>query len=135
MNAAILPIDPAAEYDTAEKCRILELANVPDDPDCSIARARVAPGTTTRWHRLVGVAERYVILEGRGRAEIGGLSPREVGPGDVVLIPSGYPQRIANAGKTDLVFLAICTPRFLPECYVDVESANSRTQIQTRVEP
>lgn len=135
MNAAILPIDPAAEYDTAEMCRILELANIPDDPDCSIARARVAPGTTTRWHRLVGVAERYVIIEGRGRAEVGGLSPRAVGPGDVVLIPPGCPQRIANMGKADLVFLAICTPRFLPGCYMDVETADSRTQIQTRVEP
>ena len=135
MNAAILPIDPAAEYDTAEKCRVLELANVPDDPDCSIARARVAPGTTTRRHRLAGVAERYVILEGRGRAEIGGVAPREVGPGDVLLIPPGCPQRIANVGKTELVFLAVCTPRFRPECYVDVESADSRTQIQTRVEP
>ena len=135
MNAAILPIDPAAEYHTAEKCRILELANIPDDPDCSIARARVDPGITTRWHRLVDVAERYVILEGRGRAEIDGLPPREVGPGDLVLIPPGCPQRIANVGKTELVFLAVCTPRFRPECYVDAESAASRTQIQTRVEP
>ncbi|MGD9782677.1 MAG: cupin domain-containing protein [Kiritimatiellia bacterium] len=135
MNAAILPIDPAAEHDTAEKCRILELANVPDDPECSIARARVEPGATTQWHQLAGVAERYVILEGRGRAEIGGLSPREVGPGDVVLIPPGCPQRIANVGKSDLVFLAVCTPRFRAECYADDESADSRTQIQTRVEP
>ena len=119
MNPAIRPADPAAEYYFAEGCHVLELANLPDDPDCSIARARVAPGTTTRWHRLEGVAERYVLLAGRGRAEIGELPPRDVGPGDVVLIPPGCRQRIANAGAADLVFLAVCTPRFQPACYRD----------------
>ena len=121
MNATILHPDPGAEFATAENCRILELANTPDDPDCSVARARVAPGATTRLHRLAGTAERYVILEGRGRAEIGGLPPRDVGPGDVVLIPPGCPQRIANLGETDLVFIAICTPRFRPKSYEDVD--------------
>ena len=120
MHPAILSPDPAAEYSTAENCRILELANLPDDPDCSIARARVAPGATTRWHRLAGTAERYVILEGRGRAEIGDLPPRAVAPGDIVLIPPGCRQRIANTGNGDLVFLAICTPRFRPEAYANL---------------
>ena len=120
MHPAILSPDPASEYSTAENCRILELANTPDDPDCSIARARVAPGATTRWHRLAGTAERYVILEGRGRAEIGDLPPRAVAPGDMILIPPGCRQRIANTGTGDLVFLAICTPRFRPEAYADL---------------
>jgi mannose-6-phosphate isomerase-like protein (cupin superfamily) len=122
MNAAIRSPDPSAEFFTAEKCHILEISNLPDDPDCSIARARVEPGVTTRGHRLAGTAERYVILEGRGRAEIGDLPPREVGPGDIVLIPPGVRQRIANAGNRDLVFLAVCTPRFRPEAYEDMES-------------
>ncbi|MGD9613183.1 MAG: cupin domain-containing protein [Kiritimatiellia bacterium] len=122
MNPAIRPCDPAAEFPTAERCRVLELSNIPDDPDCSLARARVAPGVVTRWHRLAGVAERYVLLAGRGRVEIGDLPPREVGPGDVVLIPPGCRQRIANAGPDELVFLAVCTPRFQPACYADAES-------------
>jgi mannose-6-phosphate isomerase-like protein (cupin superfamily) len=121
MNPAIRPLDPRSEYFTDEQCHILELANLPDDPDCSIARARVEPGITTRRHRLRATAERYVILEGRGRAEIGDLPAREVGPGDVVLIPPDCPQRIANTGPTDLVFLAICTPRFRPACYQDID--------------
>jgi mannose-6-phosphate isomerase-like protein (cupin superfamily) len=58
-----------------------------------------------------------VILEGKGRAEVGDEQPREVGPGDVVLILPSCRQRIANIGDTDLVFLAICTPRFVPEAY------------------
>ena len=119
MNPAIRPLDPAAEFYTEERCHITELSNLPEDPDCSIARARVAAGATTRWHRLAGIAERYVLLEGRGRAEIGDLPPREVGPGAVVLIPPGCRQRIANVGTADLVFLAVCTPRFQPACYAE----------------
>jgi mannose-6-phosphate isomerase-like protein (cupin superfamily) len=120
MKAAIYPIPPGAEFYTPEKCHILELSNGPDDPDCSIARARVEPGVTTRGHRLAETAERYVVLEGRGRAEIGDLPPQDVGPGAVVLIPPGCRQRIANVGQTDLVFLAICTPRFRPANYEDI---------------
>jgi mannose-6-phosphate isomerase-like protein (cupin superfamily) len=105
------------EYPIPEGCLILELSNSPDDPTVSIARARVPPGVTTRWHRLRDTAERYVILEGKGRAEVGALPPQEVGPGDVVLIPPSCRQRIANIGTGDLVFLAICSPRFEPHAY------------------
>ena len=110
-----------SEYWFEEGCYITELANTPDDPDASIARARVLPGATTRWHRLRGTTERYVILEGRGRVEIGDEQPRDVGPGEVVVIAPMCRQRITNAGKTDLVFLAICTPRFRRENYEDVD--------------
>ena len=120
MNPAILAPDPAQTFTTEERCDILELSNTPDDPDCSIARASIAPGVTTRWHRLKETAERYVILEGRGRVEIGDLAPREVKAGDVVLIPAMCRQRIANAGERELVFLAICTPRFRQENYEDL---------------
>ncbi|HSF48711.1 MAG TPA: hypothetical protein VLA73_10145, partial [Burkholderiales bacterium] len=87
MNEAIKRIDLGAEFYTAEKCYIIELSNTPDDPEASIARARVAPGVTTRWHRVVGTTERYVIIEGNGRVEIGSLPPQGVSAGDVVLIP------------------------------------------------
>ena len=96
-------------------------ATITDDAQASIARARVEPGTTTRLHRLLGITERYLILAGRGRAEIGDLAPVEVGAGDVVVIPPGVAQRIANTGDEDLLFAAICTPRFLPECYQDLD--------------
>ena len=115
--------DPGAEVYTPENCWIIELSNSPDDPEASIARARVAPGVTTRWHRLVGTTERYVVLEGTGRVEAGSLSPQDVGVGDVVLIPPSCPQRIANLGPDHLVFLAVCTPRFRPEAYEDIDDA------------
>ena len=54
--------------------------------------------------------------------EIGSLSPRDVGIGDVVLIPPSCRQRITNLGEGDLIFLAICTPRFRPEVYEDIDN-------------
>ena len=123
MKEAIRPIDPDAEFHTDELCYINELSNTPDDPELSIARARVAPGVTTRWHRLAGTTERYVIIEGHGRVEVGRRTPHDVAPGDVVIIPPMCPQRITNLGPGDLVFLAICTPRFTQEAYEDIEHA------------
>jgi mannose-6-phosphate isomerase-like protein (cupin superfamily) len=109
------------EFYTAEGCYITELSNTPDDPAVSIARARVLPGVTTRWHRVRDTAERYLILEGNGRTEVGELPAKEVGPGDVVFIPPSWRQRIANTGAGDLVFLAICTPRFITAAYEELE--------------
>ena len=116
----ILKPDEAYETFIDEGCHILELSNTAHDPALSIARARVAPGVTTRLHRLADTAERYVILSGKGQAEIGGQPPVDVSSGDVVLIPPGCPQRIRNTGSEDLVFLAICTPRFTVSAYEDL---------------
>lgn len=114
--------DPATEYYTEERCHILELSNSSADEALSIARARVEPGVTTALHRVRGTAERYVILSGEGRVELGTDAPAAVGAGDVVLISPGVDQRISNTGDTDLVFLALCTPRFQPENYEHTES-------------
>ena len=107
---------------TPERCYITELANTPDDPAASIALARVPPGITTRWHRLAGTTERYVIIEGRGRVEVGDLAPRDVAAGDVVIIPALCRQRITNIGTQDLTFFAICTPRFEQKNYEELEN-------------
>ena len=110
------------EFFIPEGCYITELSNTVDDPEVSIARARVEPGVTTRWHRLRETMERYVILEGKGLVEVGSNPAREVAAGDVVLIPPLCRQRIANTGQGDLIFLAICTPRFVNEIYEDIEN-------------
>lgn len=122
MQPRVLPHHPAREYFFREGCFITELSNGPDDPAVSLARARVEPGRTTAWHALRDTVERYLILEGRGLVEVGDQPACPVGPGDVVLIPSGCRQRIANAGSADLVFLAVCSPRFSPENYLDLET-------------
>lgn len=81
----------------------------------------MAPGTTTRWHRLKGTVERYYIIAGKGLVEVGRLPPQEVSAGDIVLIPAMCRQRITNIGEEDLLFLAICTPRFTNAVYEDIE--------------
>ena len=122
MKATIKKTRAGDEYFFEEGCYILELSNSPADPDLSIARARVPTGVTTRWHCLHGIVERYLIQAGTGAMEIGDLSAQALAPGDVVIIPAGAGQRIRNTGTTDLVFLALCTPRFVPSAYEDLEA-------------
>ena len=101
----------------SEGCYITELSNSDADPALSIARARVEPGVTTAWHRLRDTTERYCILSGTGIVELGEQPPRSVAAGDVVIIAPQQWQRITNTGVDDLVFLAICTPRFEEKNY------------------
>lgn len=121
MKTVVKKPDLSTEFYTEEKCYIVELSNSADDPDLSIARARVEPGVTTRWHRLSNTGERYYILSGEGRVEIGDLPPQNVGPGDITIIPPQCRQRITNTGSEDLIFLALCTPRFSDDVYEDVD--------------
>lgn len=104
----------------AEGCYIRELSNTADDQAVSIAQARVEPGITTAWHRLKDTIERYVIISGTGLVDIGDAEPRTVNAGDVVHIAAMQRQRITNVGNNDLIFMAICTPRFLPENYQEL---------------
>jgi len=123
MKEAIKRQNLGNEFYIPEKCYITELSNTPDDPYASIARARVEPGVTTRWHRLTGTVERYYIINGRGRMEVGNQTPQEVTAGDIVLIPPMCRQRITNIGSEHLIFLAICTPRFSNDVYEDIEDS------------
>ncbi len=113
--------DQGAEFETDERCHIVEILNNGEDPDCSIAQARVEPGVTTCLHKLTGIIERYVILSGQGEVEIDGDHPVPVSRLDVVVIPDGVTQKITNTGSRDLVFLCICTPRFRQQAYHDLE--------------
>ncbi len=121
MHCKILNCDINKEFETSERCHILEISNDPDDDAVSIARARVEPGVTTAWHKLTGTIERYIIISGTGCVEVGDLEPTDVSAGDVVRIPADTRQRITNTGEEDLIFYAICSPRFVPECYVAME--------------
>ena len=122
IKASIKANATTPEYFFAEGCFITELSNSNDDPEVSIARARLEPGKTTRWHYLLATTERYVVLQGTGRVEVDELPAQCVSVGDVVLIPPKARQRISNTGMSDLVFLAICSPRFTQAAYVDIEA-------------
>ena len=121
MRAEILKSTAKTEFETPERCRILEVANDSGDEGVSIARATVRVGGATALHALSGVAERYLIVSGKGRVELGGQSSTDVFEGDVVRIPPGVSQRIANIGTVDLIFYCICTPRFRQDCYRALE--------------
>ena len=121
MRPAVLRHAPDTECFTEERCHITELSNSAADEQLSVALARVEPGVTTRWHRLRSTTERYVVVSGEGLVELGGMPPQSLAPNDVALIPPGCPQRITNTGDADLVFLALCTPRFQATAYEDAE--------------
>ncbi len=124
MKPVVLTYHEDDEYLTEELCYINELSNSHHDPAVSIAQARLEPGVTTRWHRLKHTTERYCILSGCGLVEIEGLAPTAVNSGDVVIIPPMCAQRVTNIGDDDLLFLAICSPRFEPHSYLDIEPDN-----------
>src|SRR5262249_23925964 len=93
-----------SEFFTPERCWIREDWNTPDDPTVSIARCRVEAGVQTRSHRLRGIDERYLVIDGVGELEIDSGPAVEVRPGDVVIIPAGMSQQIRNVGSHDLTF-------------------------------
>ncbi len=111
------------EYYFHEGCFIIECSNSEADPAVSIARARVEAGKTTRWHRLLNTVERYMVLSGTGIAETEYRPATTLCQGDILIIPAGHAQRIHNPGKNDLVFLAICSPRFESQNYQDAEES------------
>jgi len=106
---------------TPERCIILEVWNDPADTAGSIALARVEPGVTTQLHRLNGITERYLVVAGAGMVKVGDHLREPVLSGDVVVIPAGTPQQITNTGTEDLQFYCVCSPRFSPECYENLE--------------
>ena len=121
MGSPISRLSAHAEFFTSERCFISEICNTEENPELSIARARVEPGVTTAWHSVEGTIERYVIAEGRGRVWVGEALAEEVGPGDVVTIPAGVRQRISNLGNGYLIFYCVCTPRFEQKNYRALE--------------
>ena len=112
----------SAEFWTDERCYITELCNTPEAGDASLAIARVEPGITTQLHALTETTEVYVVIEGQGLMEVGGES-FPIAAGDQVVIPPGVSQRVTVTSDTDLRFYCLCTPRFKPGCYVNLEAS------------
>lgn len=110
------------EFWTEERCFITELHNADLSPDASLALARVPPGVETQLHSLTGVTEVYILRKGSGVIEVGGVQ-RRVAAGEQAVIAAGVAQRIRNDGADDLEFYCLCTPRFRPDCYVNLERA------------
>ena len=120
MEAKFFPTDESSEYYTEERCYIIEIMNK-EGIDFSIARARVKPGVTTALHAVNKTTEAYYILQGSGLVQSTNGFEKKVNPGDVMVFPPGIEQKITNLGIDDLIFLAICAPRFVPESYIHLE--------------
>ncbi len=114
----------AEEFFTGERCYITELLNDICNPDLSIARCRVEVGVVTQLHLLRGTRETYFIESGCGTMSDGAGDEFDVSEGDSIEIAADHPQQITNTGTSDLIFKVICRPRFLPECYVNLEKEN-----------
>ncbi len=119
----IITPDQTPEFYFQERCHIAELLNTADSLGVSIARARVEPGVSTVLHLVRSTGEVFYILSGQGEAEISGEVIGTMHPGDLLRIPADTHQRITNTGWEDLVFLAICSPRFEGERYEEVHQA------------
>ena len=121
LNATKLDGAARLEFWTEERCFITELMNSPDQPSASLALARVEPGITTQLHALDVLCETYTVRKGTGLVEINGQVHR-LNCGESLMIPPGASQRITNDGSGDLEFYCLCTPRFIANSYVNLES-------------
>lgn len=115
----------AERFYTQERCYISEYMNTPEAAQVSLAQACVSPGVTTQLHSLA-IEERYIIMQGQGLMELAEAEVFTVNVGDVVVIPAGVPQRIRNVLDEELKFLCVCTPRFQPEHYTVLETAQTQ---------
>lgn len=115
-----VPAGGQNEFWTEERCFITEFHNSDASPEASLALARVEPGVTTQLHSLTGVIERYIVRKGEGVLEVDGVR-QTLAVGDQSVIPAGAAQRIENTGTGDLEFYCLCTPRFRPDSYVNLE--------------
>jgi mannose-6-phosphate isomerase-like protein (cupin superfamily) len=111
---------PRAEVWTRERCFITELVNCAEQPEVSLARARVEAGVTTELHSL-SASEWYIVEAGEGLMRVADREPFVVRPGDAICVEKNAAQQITNNGDFDLIFLCVCVPRFSQECYTSLE--------------
>lgn len=87
------------------KKHILTAAEL-NDKTRMFAEITLSPGCSIGYHEHCGESETYYILAGTGDYDDNG-EKRAVVPGDVTFTPSGKGHGLANAGTTDLVFIAL----------------------------
>jgi len=113
----IRPLKDCRAFTAGDGCRLRELLHPAKAPLAfrySLAHATVAPGRSTRLHRLHKASEVYYILHGEGEMRLGEETARVVA-GQAVYIPPGTTQCIRNTGDRPLVFLCIVEPAWRAE--------------------
>jgi transcriptional regulator with XRE-family HTH domain len=76
-----------------------------------VLEIRLQPGSATATEPLphAGEEEFMLIVKGRGRLDVGGVS-FELGPGDSATYAPSQPHRLVNVGRTELVQISAITP-------------------------
>jgi mannose-6-phosphate isomerase-like protein (cupin superfamily) len=69
----------------------------------------LAPGQEQKPHSHADQDKIYFVLEGSGRAMVGGRQ-ETLEPGDAVVAPAGVDHGLANVGTTPLLALVVVTP-------------------------
>jgi mannose-6-phosphate isomerase-like protein (cupin superfamily) len=79
----------------------------------SLAHGTIAPGETSKRHRLAS-SEVYYFLAGRGTFHISEESSY-IEPGTVVSVPPGSVQWVVNSGSETMAFLCLVEPAWKQE--------------------
>lgn len=82
--------------------------NVSGDPPAPVSRYEVSPGDVCGRHVHTGKIETWLIIAGRGIAEVGERR-FEVGVGDAIVTFPGESHRLVNTGDGVLEFVNIVT--------------------------
>ena len=77
-----------------------------DAPDHKVKRMVVHPGNRLSYQRHAKRAEHWFIVSGNARVTLDG-AVIDLQPGEAIDIPQGSAHRIANEGRTDLVFVEV----------------------------
>lgn len=92
---------------------------VGDECNHSLARIIIPPGKSSTLHYHKITQETYFVLKGEGKMEVNQNSFSLL-PGQACWLEAGDIHKIRNDGETELVFLAICAPAWVPEDSFDV---------------
>jgi mannose-6-phosphate isomerase-like protein (cupin superfamily) len=84
------------------------------DSNHSLARIVIPPGKSSASHYHKVSQETYYILEGEGQMNVDG-NEFSITVGQACHIHTGEIHQVSNSGETDLVFLAVCVPPWVPE--------------------
>jgi mannose-6-phosphate isomerase-like protein (cupin superfamily) len=93
---------------------------VGDNSNHSLARIVLPPGKSSSLHYHKISQETYFILKGEGQMQVNDKHFTLL-PGQACWIESGENHQIHNEGETDLVFMAICVPAWVPDDSYQVE--------------
>ncbi len=110
-------VDTAPARQRGELVSYLMLQKGEAETAMTVTWVDIEPGGSQRLHSH-GPQQVYVIVAGRGRMQVGD-EEREVGRGELVLIPSGAKHGIVNIGAERLTYVSAATPAFDLEVVYD----------------